>query len=156
MPDAHKKPAGRIDETRDANTSYILQTKENDLFIRTGTQIIASCQLGISVEVWFDELTSMMAAVRKWASDNSSSVRSCYCVPIGPAVVLFVSPKSACFDFDLADRLAEMNLDWKRSFNVGMVEVHQVPWAELDQFIDPDSTTPVYGEHFKSSQTVEA
>lgn len=156
MPEAQNKKLQHINEAKDGDTSYILHPDDNDLFFRTGKQIIESCQLGISIEVWIDELNSMVEHVRAWASGKNDRVRTCYCTPKGTKVVLFFSPNSAAFDFDLADCLSVLNLELIQKFNVGMVEVHQIPWNEIDRFVDTESTKLIYGEHFKPPAAVEA
>ena len=156
MPDAKRKKLQHINEAKDGEASYVLHPDDNDLFFRTGKQIIESCQLGISIEVWIDELNSMVEHVRAWASGKNDRVRTCYCTPKGTTVVLFFSPNSAAFDFDLADCLSVLNLELIQKFNVGMVEVHQIPWNEIDRFVDTESTKLIYGEHFKPPAAVEA
>lgn len=153
MPDAQTKKT-TISEARDGDTEFFLRTGDNHLFIRTGKQIIDSCNLGISIDLWIEELTSMIQRVREW-STGESKIRGCYCAPGVSRVIFFFSLNAQEFDFDFADRLVDFNLQLIRDFNVGMVETRQIPAAEIDRFVDPDSTRLVYGEHFKSSETVE-
>ena len=69
---------------------------------------------------------------------------------------MFFSPKSTAFDFELADCLSVLNLELIQRFNVGTVEVHQIPWNEIDRFVDTESTKLIYGEHYKPPEAVEA
>jgi hypothetical protein len=41
-------------------------------------------------------------------------------------------------------------------FNVGMVEMRQVPWAETDRFLDPASARVIYGEELPAHSAVDA
>lgn len=157
MPKAqHKKVHHKITESSDGDKPYLLHPEDDNLFVRTGRQIIHACRLGISVEVWLDELRSLTEFVRVWSAGRSERVRSCYCAPRGSVLLLFFSPSSPTFDFELADGLAELNLELNQKFNLGAVEVHQVPLNEIDRFVDTESALLVYGEHFKSPATVEA
>ncbi len=147
-----------IHERKDGNTSYLLHPEDNDLFVRTGRQVIASCQLGISLELWLNELSSMMKAVHDWANVHAGHVRACYCAPQGTSVVFFFAPKSEQFDFDLADELAAFNLELLRTYNVGMAEMRQIPWSEFDRFVNPTAATNrlIYGEQLKPLEAVDA
>ncbi|MCC7290763.1 MAG: hypothetical protein IT449_01730 [Phycisphaerales bacterium] len=157
MPKAKQKNVHhKITESSDGDKPYLLHPEDDNLFVRTGRQIIQACRLGISVEVWLDELKSVTEFVRVWAADSAGRVRSCYCAPRGSVLLLFFCPSSPTFDFELADRLAELNLELNQKFNLGAVEVHQVPLGELDRFVDTESALLVYGEHFKSPAAVEA
>lgn len=156
MPDATRKPVKHISDARDGVSTFILRPDSNDLFFRTGRQIIESCQLGISIEVWIRELKAMVQHVANWCEQNKGCVRSCYCAPNRGTVVFFVSPKSDRCDFKLADALTDLNTIIVRQFNVGEVEVRQIPWKEIDRFLCPESAELVYGEHFTSPQAMEA
>ena len=124
----------------------ILHPEDNDLFMRTGKQVIEACRLGISIEVWIDEFNNMVSDVAQWAKKHAERVNACYCVPTGPRITLFFSPQSISFDFDLAEMLAELNADLIRKFNVGMVEVRQIPLQQIDRFLDPRKARLVYAD----------
>jgi hypothetical protein len=124
----------------------VLHPEDNDLFMRTGKQVIEACRLGISIEVWIDEFNNMMSEVARWAKEHAASVRSCHCVPLGPRITLFFSPQGDSYNFDLAENLAELNAELIKKFNVGMVEVRQIPFAQIDRFLDPEKARLVHGD----------
>lgn len=146
----------QIKAREDGARSVVLHPENSDLFVRTGNQVIDACRLGISLELWLQEMRSMCDDVSKWASDHSQHIRSCFCAPRGARVALYFSPKSRGFDFDLADELAALNGKVVKSFNVGMVEVRQVPWEELDRFLDVAAAVHVYGDKPSTRPAVEA
>ena len=125
-------------------------------FYRTGRQVIAHCELAISVEVWFTEFGSMVEYAAQWASARASSIRTCYCSPSGSRVVLFVVPISTSFDFKLSEELADLNSDLLKKFNIGNLEIHQVPGAEADRFIDFKSSQLIYGSPQITPTAVDA
>lgn len=147
-----------IAEGKDGDTSYLLHPADNDLFIRTGRQIISSCKVTISLELWLNELSAMMKKVHDWAASQASRIRTCYCAPQGMSIVFFFSPKTNQFDFDLADELAILNKKLLQEFNVGMVEMRQIPWDEFDRFVNPITTTTkhIYGQQLQPLAAVEA
>ena len=137
-----------IDEARDAVREFVIRPADKDLFVRTGAQIIDSCRLGIGFELWFDEVQAMVERVRRWAEGRADRVRACYCSPAGKRVTLFVVPTAGRFDFDLADAIVDLNTSLVKDFNVGRVEVGQVPWDELDRFVDVGSAIHVFGDTY--------
>jgi len=113
-------------------------------FYRTGRQVIAHCELGISVETWFDEFQSLVAESEKWMAERSDRVRACFCSPSMTHIVLFVVPSLDSFDFELADELTELNISLLNKFNIGNLEVHQIPWVEKERFVGFNSARLIY------------
>ncbi|MBI5763184.1 MAG: hypothetical protein HZA51_06635 [Planctomycetes bacterium] len=146
----------RISEARDGASQVILHPQDNDLFIRTGRQVIESCRLGISVDLWLEEMESMQRNVAAWCAERANSIASCYCFPRGPQICLFVSPIGSTYDFDLAEQLTDLNLTLLREYNVGTVEVYQVPHAELNRFIDPQTARHIHGQPIETPGAVDA
>ncbi|HUU97587.1 MAG TPA: hypothetical protein VM487_17770 [Phycisphaerae bacterium] len=136
----------RISEARDGERPYVIHPEDDDLFVRTGKQVIEACRLGISLQLWVEEFKAMLRHVSDWAGDRADKVRACCCAPHGASVTFFVAPRSEQFDFDLSDAMTELNAELVQRFNVGPVELHQVPWDEMDRFLDIRMARVVYGE----------
>lgn len=143
-----------IHEGRDGENQYVLHPSDNDVFVQTGKQVIEACKLGISIDIWLDEFGSMLKEVSKWSEENTK-IRACYCSPVGSCINLFFSPNSETYDFDLADELTTLNHTLIRKFKVGIVEVHQVPFDELDRFISVETARKVHGSDLAAHQSVE-
>lgn len=146
----------QIDGRKDADRPVVIRPADDDLFVRTGRQVIEACRLNISIEVWLSELEAMLAEVKAWAESRHERIRSCYCTPRGRKMVLFFVPLTGRFDFNLADELADLSSHLVKTFNVGMVETHQVPWDEVDRFLDVQNSQLVYGEQREPHPAVEA
>ncbi|HSV14457.1 MAG TPA: hypothetical protein VLI90_09365 [Tepidisphaeraceae bacterium] len=136
----------------------VLHPENDDLFVQTGKQVIDACRLNISIELWIHELTALSAHVQEWARARSSRIASIYLAPRPNKLVLFVCPASKEFDFDLADEMAQLNTALTKNFNVGTVEILQVPAEELDRFVDGGGGKAklLYGRQAESHQPVEA
>lgn len=128
-----------IHEDTHGDRQYVLHPEDNDLFVRTGHQVIADCRLGISIQVWFEELKSMGDEVEKWALERSDRIEACYAVPRGGCICLFFVLKASSFDFDLADELTVLNDKLGGSLNVGPIESYQIPSHEITTFVDPSA-----------------
>jgi hypothetical protein len=151
-----KKPAISIDEATDGGRQVLLRPQDNDLFIQTGQQVISACRLGISIEVWLKEMKSMFESVAKWAEKRKDVIEGCYSVPRNSQMVLFFVTTSDQFDFELAEQLVELNTHLLTEFNIGMVEVQQIPFKEADRFIDTEAARRIYGSNPESHRPVEA
>lgn len=145
-----------INANADGNRPIVLHPEDDDLFIRTGRQVIEACQLGIGIGVWLEEIHSLLEAVGKWAADHHQHVRACYASPRGGSIGLYFVPRSNSYDFDLADKLAPMNREWVNQFNVGMIEIHQLPENQVDRFILPNTKRIVFPNDRIPHQAVEA
>lgn len=137
-------------------SQIVLHPSNNDIFVRTGQQAIADCHLGISLDVWLDELRSMLGHVVEWIRARPARVVRAYCGAHGARTVLFLVPQTSQFDFDLADELAMLNIDLVQRFNVGMVEIHQIPEDEQDRFVSPETAQLIYGADPVAHSAVDA
>ncbi len=144
-----------IRKTAHSGTQFVLHPDGDELFTRTGRQVIEACRLGISIDVWLHECEDMLGHVVKWIRNQAGRVRRCYAVPRDAGLGLFFVPKSASFDFDLADELAKLNRTLVQSFNVGAVEIHQVPAEEIHRFLVPECSRQIYDAD-SAHQPVEA
>jgi len=135
----------RIAARSDSGRLVVLHPENDDLFVSTGKQVIEACRLGISVDLWLHELRGMLESVVAWSDEHRARVLACYAAPRATQTALFFIPRSGHFDFDLADELVELNTRLLREFNVGAIEVLQVPGHELERFIKPDQARTLYG-----------
>src|SRR5688500_15106340 len=103
--------------TPDGRKTFVLHPEDDDLFVRSGQQVIDACQLGISVELWVDEVQAMAERLAGWSRTRADKVRSCHLAFRGGRVAVFIVPSSGRFDFDLADEIADLNTDLVKSFN---------------------------------------
>ena len=143
-----KKSAVHVRELQDGNRDFVFHLSDNDLFVRTGRQLIEACQLNISIDLWRQEPDLMFAHVKDWCEKKDNYVRACLCEPRRARLVLHFIPKSEGFDFDLADGIAELDSYLSRNYkNVGLVEAGQIPWNEMDRFVNYSLCFAIYGEH---------
>lgn len=98
----------------------------------------------------------MYAYAASWAEKRKSLIESCYSVPRSSGMVLFFVTRSGQFDFELAWELVDLNTHLTTEFNIGMIEVQQIPFKEVDRFIDPEAARKIYAGNSKPHPTVEA
>jgi hypothetical protein len=135
-----------IDERGDADRPILLRPEDNDLFFRSGKQVVAACRSQVSVELWIQEANSMVQNVAKWAEEHSDKISACYVAntPTGPA--FYFVRRTEGFDFDLADILVDLNTNLVKNFNVGMVSVHQIAATDAQRLFRSDNLPgQVYG-----------
>ena len=150
-----KLGAIQIQADRDHARTVILHPENDDIFTMTGRQVIESCRLGISIELWLQEFNAMLAHVAEWTA-RSTRVSACYCTTRGSRLALFFVPASGAFDFDLADELVELNGNLIKDFNIGTLSVHQIPADELTRFVTPETSRQVYGQQSASPSAMDA
>jgi len=144
-----------LNERRDGDARVVIHPGDNDVFVRTGKQVIEACRLDISIELWLSELATMQGFVREWAGQRAGKIRSCFIVGRGSKVVIFVAPQGEQFDFDLADEMTMLDAQVSQ-YNIGPVDLRQVPWSEMDRFVNPERAMHVYGETPKPHSAMEA
>lgn len=134
-----------IHSDRDADQQFVLHPANSDLFVRTGRQLIEGCQLSISLDVWIKELQGMFAHVAEWCGKRDRQVAGCWAAPRGNKVQLFFVPVGEQFNFDLAEELADLNREIMNNFNIGAIEVGQIPASQIERFLDPEKASQIYG-----------
>jgi hypothetical protein len=146
-----------IREADEAARQFVLHPENDELFTRTGRQVIEACRLSISIEVWLEETAAMFDHVSAWIDREGlgERVASVYATGRGASICLFFVVSGERYDFELADKLAILTRELVRGFNIGPVEVHQLPWAELEQFVTLEDARAIYGGADHSHQTVE-
>ncbi len=78
-----------IDSEKDGSRQFVLHPDDNDIFVRTGKQIIEGCRLSISIGVWLDELKGMFGYLGQWCSARPDLVQACLAVGRGSKVLVF-------------------------------------------------------------------
>lgn len=146
----------RILEQADGERQVVFHTKNNDLFVRTGKQVVDACRHATNLQAWFDDLNSMLEHVAHWCEQRADHIQACYAAPQGNRVALYFIPHGTQFNFDLADLLADLSRELITDFNVGMIEVHQIPADELETFVQPVFAAHVYGDSRPAHPAVEA
>jgi hypothetical protein len=146
----------QVPRVSSGDPQVLLHPEDNDLMVRTGKQVIEACQLNISIELWKLEFDALCLSVKEWATKSNELARSVLIAPRGGKLALFVSPMGNTFDFDLADSLVQLNTLLAQKFNVGMVEILQIPSEEVDRFVDGSKARVLYGNQAGSHQPVEA
>jgi hypothetical protein len=141
---------------RESDSSIVLHPENQDLFTRTGKQIIAACQMDISVQVWLDELQSMFAEVSEWCTRRADKIKCCLAQGRGAKVLLLFVPLSEKFDFALATELAVLNRELVTHLNIGMVELGQIPDSDISRFLEVERTKIIYGKSPQASEPVAA
>ncbi len=135
----------KLREAHDGDRPVLVHPANNDIFVMTGQQAIRACQLGISIQVWVEEFTSMTDFARRWCQERADRVLACYVAPRSNRVVLHVIPASDAFDFDLAEQLVELQTQIAQQFRIGHCEVGQIPRTEMDRFINLDAAQKIHG-----------
>lgn len=140
-----------ISVRKDGEREFVMRAEGSDIFVRTGRQVIDACRLDISIELWIEEFRSMIQKTGEWSEERSGQIRSCYCAPRNSRLVIFFCPASDKFDFDLADDLAQLNITLRQLFNIGPVDIQQIPWDEAPRFLHPETARWIYGQELTSA-----
>ncbi len=155
--DSTQKSAKHVHELHDADRNFVFHLSDNDIFVRTGRQLIEACQLNISIELWRQELDLMFGYIKKWCEKSPRKIRTCICEPRRARLMLHFIPAGEHFDFDLADDIAGLDSYLSRNYkNVGLVEAGQIPWNEMDRFLNDFLCFVIYGEHPVTRDPVDA
>lgn len=136
-------------DAAEAERQVVVTTEDEDRFSLTCAQAIEACKIHTSRKVWFEELRSLFLHVNGWAIKNKDHVRSCYAQPRAGLVAIFIIPIKDSFDFDLADQIADLDLELSQEFPLVPAEVLQIPGGEEDglrTFVDSDIAKHLYGK----------
>ncbi|MGF1634125.1 MAG: hypothetical protein ACFCVE_09780 [Phycisphaerae bacterium] len=131
-----------ISAQHDAERRFVITRDDEDRIVQTGRQIIAACNLQVNVTAWFDNLQLVLGDVVSWC-EKTDSVDSCWVEPRSDKVVLSFLPKSGRFDFDLADKMIDLDHQLQQA-GVGYVRTQQVPPSQVSRFVDALRALKIY------------
>lgn len=137
-------PVLRLRESELADTKVVVDPLNRDLFVLTGRQLIESCGLSLSVQLYVDEAGLAVAELGEWAAERSNQVTSIHWEPRPGHLSLYVAVASEAFDFDLADEMTDLSLRLNREFTLGRVEVFQIPNDAIDRFVSSPERSRVW------------
>ena len=142
-PDAFQQQEKPVHIHADDAQPIVFHPANDDLFVRTGQEVIASCQLGIGLELWLKEVDTVIEDVRAWCQANPA-VQSCHVAVFRGRVNLFFIPVSASYDCQLGLELSDLTARLYQQYNIGMIEVHQLPDRELSRFMPLSASRKIY------------
>ena len=125
----------RLKEADLGDARVVVDPLNRDLFVLTGRQLIESCGLQLSIQLYVDEAGLAVAELSRWAAARRAKIASIHWEPRPGHLGLYVAVASDAFDFDLADEMTDLNLRLNREFTLGRVEVFQVPAAAVGRFV---------------------
>lgn len=156
QPEQAKSGHLHLHEGQVADKKIVVHPTNDDLFVLTGKQMIASCSLSVSIETWLGELELAREAIDEWCQKHSSKIIAAYLIPRPSQLAVYLVRDAGRFDFDLADESTELVTDLIRDYNLGMVELFQIPPNEVERFVDVSYNQPIYGSGNPTHRPMEA
>ena len=143
-------PPVRVDDVRDADRRFVFSPYNNDVFVKTGRQVLAACQLADDVaaafRAWQGQFGVMLEFVADWANRQAERVRNVVVVGRGGKLILMLLPTDEAFDFNLAEASSDLRYDLMKLFSaVGEIDILQVPAWDWQRFFGPDEVIACYG-----------
>jgi hypothetical protein len=134
-----KQPARVLHELQDAARNYRIITSDEEIFHRTGAQIVSACRLQMTVSAWLQNWDLAVEYVRKWCVDNADRLAIVLVDFRSGKTVFYVAPRSDTFDGDLADRQSELDLWLNTRGAIGYAETRQIPPWDLKKFVSSEA-----------------
>ena len=152
----------QVDSARNAEQRFVFSPENNDIFVKTGRQVLAACQLADDVaaafKAWQGQFGVMLEFVADWANRQAERVRNVVVVGRGGKLILMLLPTDEAFDFDLAEASSDLRFDLMKLFSaVGEIDILQVPVWDWQRFFGRDEVIASYGPVFADApEAVEA
>lgn len=128
-----------IHELQHAASQYRIITTDEEIFERTGEQIVRACQLQMTATRWKQNLQLMVDEVRQWCQQRSDKLALGLLELRSDKVVFFFSPRAEQFDFELAREQRALEVELNTRGGIGYAETRQVPLWEIDRFVSPEA-----------------
>ncbi len=138
-----------LDAKQDADRVVVLTPEDEDRFVRSCAWVVEATKLGISRDVWLRELHGLLSHVRAWAQKHSRLVKRAYATHRDAQVAIYVVPQAGRFDFDLSEKVTELDLEVAEKFQACPCDVLQMPdkpLAELEQLTGNHLAILIYGD----------
>ena len=140
-----------------ADKNVVIHPLDEDRFVLTGKQMIASCSLRVSLQTWFEELKAAREELVQWClhEDRVGKIAAAYLIPRPSQLAIYIVSHQKQYDFELADQATSLVTNLIRNYQVGMFELIQIPEAEVTRFVD-SGYAPVYDSSRPTHSAVEA
>jgi len=110
----------------------LVSPKDEDRFFTTCEKAAWSCQMGDKILRFHERYKEILTCVRQWIDRNTDQVASCYSAFQDHQLMFFFVPKVGRYDFDLSDKLADLDIDLVTRFEEFHCETLQIPAATSD------------------------
>lgn len=131
-------------------TVVLVDPDFEDRFVKQCDWVVEASKLGLSRDVWLQELQAMMTHVAKWA--EKQPVRTCYAAQRDMRIAVFVVPESGKFDFDLVEGINSLDLELSEKFQACPCDVLQAPDLDLEELANPRSVMRFYDKERKATK----
>ena len=133
----------KIDAERDTRRFMLRENNRDDWMVKVASQLIDACNLQTNVQLWLQEAMDLEKRVSEWCG-TKPNVGDCFASYASQGITFFLVMDSATFDFALAGELASQTHQLPSVFNVGPIEMHQIPSDEADHFVNPQRDRRIY------------
>ncbi len=124
-----------IHQLQHATQQYRIITSNEEIILRTGEQIVQSCQLEMNVVAWSQNFKLMADHVKEWCENRAARIAMALVELRNDKTVFYIIPAQDHYDFDLGGEQAELDIFLNTRGGIGYAETRQVPIWELDRFV---------------------
>ena len=128
-----------IHELQHAARQFRIITSSEDILHRTGQQIVAACQLQISVAAWHQNFELMIQHVAAWCEERADKIVAGLVNLRNDKTVFYIIPKSDEFDFELGREQAILDIYLNTRGGIGYAETRQIPVWEIQRFVSQNA-----------------
>lgn len=142
---------------QDRKRSVVVSPENQDRFVMTCERAIEACRLSESRNIFKSDIEKMVLHCQEWALAHAKSIRAIYVGPQEFHVIAFVVPVSDHFDFDLAEKVAELAHELTKKFPAARPDAIEVPGASADnlqRFVNLEEALLIYGTPVEASASM--
>ncbi len=131
-----------------ADGEIIVSPRDRDIFLINAEKATESCRNAVRLDRRIERFElELLTPLHDWCSANAAKVRACY-IPIpGRQIQVFVVTRSQRFDFEFAEKVAELELQIASfGWRIGISQLPDADDGSLAAFFNPDGALEVYAE----------
>jgi hypothetical protein len=148
MPSAGSNSEGPL-ELHFTGSQLTLAPEERERFVKAFQQAIAGCQGAATLQWLINRFTTLfLQRLHAWCEKHPDQVEACYVLyPFSREFIkIFVVRKSAKFDFELSDSIADLEIVFENAgWPCDMLQVASGAPEELQAFFNVNQSMQIYG-----------
>ncbi len=127
----------------------VITPPDQDRFVISCKKAIEACvKHHQSEKLMQADIAKMIQHCRGWVSEHADLVGKSYVAPHGYKIVFYVAPPTEGFSFDLAEKVADLSYELKRTYQAVSCDAMAIPGGDdeaVKAFVDIETAFPMGG-----------
>lgn len=139
----------RLDFRQVSRLEIVAGDAADDRYRTTLEEMAEACRQHEDFSTWRVQFEEFLRDLYQWCSEREDLIDGCFLALGEGGLKAFITTTGTKYDFDLGDRITDLELKLLRVYPMCPVEILQMPAASpdaLQSFFSPEASLQIYGK----------